>query len=275
MEVEEKFNLIRESKLINVFASLRLDKRKGASNSWLILQQSLSLNQASGDLLLQLEQLDITLSIDFLDRSKSFLEGSSSSSVVDQHHLFLLDGAEMTKLEEFHQSVKQGTNYPVLSSCLKQVSRVCTELQASAFSVIFHPVQEELSKVPGLALWTSASAGSDSKEAEMPDFGFSPQEYITQVGQYLMMLPQHLEPYMTDENPCLSRAFGERVFPYCAGATSEGSETANPADFLLSCVARATCETYQSSVLKISSLSTNSCKQLTTDVGKEKTNISL
>lgn len=84
---------------------------------------------------------------------------------------------------------------------------MCTELQSSAFSVIFHPIQEELSTVSGLAVWNSASAGSESLEAEMPDFSFSPQEYITQIGQYLMTLPQHLEPYMTDENPSLSRAF--------------------------------------------------------------------
>ena len=53
----------------------------------------------------------------------------------------------------------------------------------------------------------SRSAGSDSREPDMPDFSFSPQEYITQIGQYLMTLPQHLEPYMTSENPSLSRAF--------------------------------------------------------------------
>ena len=56
-------------------------------------------------------------------------------------------------------------------------------------------------------VWMSTSAGSDSREPDMPDFSFSPQEYITQIGQYLMTLPQHLEPYMTNENPSLSRAF--------------------------------------------------------------------
>ena len=38
----------------------RLDKRKSAAHSWNIFQQSLSLNQTSGELILQLEQLDIT-----------------------------------------------------------------------------------------------------------------------------------------------------------------------------------------------------------------------
>ena len=35
---------------------------------------------------------------------------------------------------------------------------------------------------------------------------FAPQEYITKVGQYLMTLPQHLEPYMTHDNLGLTKA---------------------------------------------------------------------
>ena len=37
-------------------------------------------------------------------------------------------------------------------------------------------------------------------------YSFAPQEYITKVGQYLMTLPQHLEPYMTNDNLGLTRA---------------------------------------------------------------------
>ena len=38
----------------------RLEKRKSAAHSWNILQQSLTLNQSCGDLLLNLEELDIS-----------------------------------------------------------------------------------------------------------------------------------------------------------------------------------------------------------------------
>jgi len=150
------------------------------------------------------------------------------------------------------------------------------ELQSSTFSILFHPIKEQLMTVDSAQMlenvWMSRSAGSDSREPDMPDFSFSPQEYITQIGQYLMTLPQHLEPYMTSENPSLSRAFQERVFPFCVGGISSRSkETENdsntPADFLLSCIAKATCHTYQDHILKIPSLSINSTKQLYTDIG--------
>lgn len=264
----------------------RLEKRKAAAHSWNILQQSLTLNQTSGELLLSLEQMDMTLAMEFLEKTKPFLAESSSSSsqkAIQQHHIFLLEGQTwMKKLQSFHICVKQGTSYPIVGSLLQLVTRLCKDLQASTFSILFHPISEQLAIVDSPlmldSIWRSSSAGSDSREPDMPDFSFSPQEYITQIGQYLMTLPQHLEPYMTSENPALARALQERVFPYCAGVSSTGNVTGGeegdsheehntPADFLLSCVARATCQTYQEHMLRIPQLTNNSTKQLYTDIG--------
>lgn len=101
-------------------------------------------------------------------------------------------------------------SYPVMFPLMKIVRNTCQEIQGSTFSILFHPVQEQLVTVDSVemldSVWMSSSAGSDSREPDMPDFSFSPQEYITQIGQYLMTLPQHLEPYMTHDNPALSRA---------------------------------------------------------------------
>ena len=64
--------------------------------------------QTSGDLLLALEQLDITLSILFLERTKHFLGPDAKDRVFDQHHVFLLDAQGMDRLEKFHANVRQG-----------------------------------------------------------------------------------------------------------------------------------------------------------------------
>ena len=37
---------------------------------------------------------------------------------------------------------------------------------------------------------------------------------VCQVGQYLMTLPQHLEPFMTQHDPTLGRALQSGVMPY-------------------------------------------------------------
>merc|ERR1711874_126805 len=112
-------------------------------------------------------------------------------------------------------------------------------------------------------VWISSSAGSDSREADMPDFSFSPQEYITQIGEYLMTLPQHLEPYMSSDNSQLTRAFREAVFPGSSGKT----EGESPADFLLGCIARSSCSNYLSYILKVPALTPNSARQLAVDIG--------
>ena len=250
----------------------RLEKRKSAAHSWNILQQSLQLNQNCGDLLLNLEDLDISLAIEFLDKTKMFLNVMDNAQAVQQHHLYLLDTTKMKKLIEFHGLVKQ--NPTLFTSLFKHVQNTLEDLQNCTFKILFHPIQTELVAVSSVQMleqiWTSSSAGADTKEPDMPDFSFSPQEYITQIGQYLMTMPQHLEPYMTNDNPSLSRALQARVFPFCGSVTSSksGGENNTPADFLLNCIARATCQTYQDHILKIPSLSVNSTKQLYTDIGK-------
>ena len=92
----------------------------------------------------------------------------------------------------------------------------------------------------------------------------------------------------------ISINFKERVFPHCSGVATAGAaniqstdkdfdsedlsaETTDgmnhqstPADFLLSCIAHATCHQYQEAILKVPELSPNSTKQLYTDIGEYK-----
>ena len=56
----------------------------------------------------------------------------------------------------------------------------------------------------------STSAGSDSREPDMPDFSFSPQEYITQIGRVSVQGLKSLGGHFA----CLCRGFDfyERIF---------------------------------------------------------------
>ena len=159
------------------------------------------------------------LSMDFLECTKAFLGSDTKDRAFDQHHLFLLDARGQAVVEKFFSEVQAGTNYPVVAPCLRIVSRLCKDVQATTFAILFHPVQDQLNGISESPVWSSTSAGSDSLEFDMPEFGFSPQEYITQIGQYLMTLPQHLEPYMTNENPALARAFQVSLFPLAQAET--------------------------------------------------------
>ena len=56
------------------------------------------------------------------------------------------------------------------------------------------------------------------------------------------------------------------MFPYCSLVVESGNT--NPADFLLACTTRGVCDAYQNVILNIPRLSTNSTKQLITDIGE-------
>ena len=75
-----------------------------------------------------------------------------------------------------------------------------------------------------------------------------------------------------------------QVFPHCSGVATVTAITDNstnqeesgavdfqqntPADFLLACIAQATCQCYLETILRIPEVSSNSTKQLYTDIGK-------
>jgi hypothetical protein len=153
---------------------------------------------------------------------------------------------------------------PVLSQAMDLLSTVSAELQKTTFNVMFHPISSQLEKLPGLDAWKAEGGGQLSLDTDLPEFSFSPQEYITQTGEYLMTLPQHLEPYMTGDTVTLSRAFRSREFP---GSSGDAGDRDSPVDFILGCIAASTCSTYMDQLARVPVLTTNSARQLGIDIG--------
>ena len=134
--------------------------------------------------------MDINLCISFLDRTRAFMVAHDNEKVIHQHHLYLLDvqSPKMRDLQEFHCQIKQGNvTYPIMAPVLKMIRATAEDLQSATFAILFHAIREQLSLVDSATMieiiWASVSAGADTMEPDMPDFSFSPQEYITQIGQ--------------------------------------------------------------------------------------------
>ena len=80
-----------------------------------------------------------------------------------------------------------------------------------------------------------------------------------------MTLPQHLEPFLLQDNPSLTLALQVADAEYgMLSAESEGGF----ADILLGIIARGTCQTYCDNILGICELGSTACKQLATDIGE-------
>ncbi|CAH0730650.1 unnamed protein product, partial [Brenthis ino] len=68
-------------------------------------------------------------------------------------------------------------------------------LKGLARSILRSPIDVQLDKIPQLSVWHN----NDALSTDLPDFALSPQEYITEIGQYLMTLPQHLEMHVSEK----------------------------------------------------------------------------
>lgn len=127
--------------------------------------------------------------------------------------------------------------------------------------MIFAPIFTQLLLVQKAPAWSSDVNKVTHLSTDLPDYSFAPQEYITQVGQYLMTLPQHLEPFLLRDNPSLTQAL-KAADPQCAQGSTETGFTG----ILLETIAKGTCQMFQDQTLGICQLSSVACKQLATDI---------
>ena len=153
---------------------------------------------------------------------------------------------------------------PTISAALE----LNVDVQSCIFETLMSPIRRELALL-GSSEWASIISGSGLTE-DLPEFGLAPMEYITQVGQYMMMLPQHLEPFILQENRGLGRALAEQVFPHAQTdvlLVQPGQHSHSAADFLLGCVAKASAAALSEAVLRIPTLGAKAAKQVAADIG--------
>jgi len=94
-------------------------------------------------------------------------------------------------------------------------------------------------------------------------FSPSPLTYITSLGDYLLLLPQQLEPFFAEENIPLDTALILVDFSQFPGMAQD---VEGDAFAWLTCVCQSTLFTIVEMILKIHRLSGAGCKQLTADV---------
>uniref|UniRef100_A0A8C1IZ10 Conserved oligomeric Golgi complex subunit 7 n=1 Tax=Cyprinus carpio TaxID=7962 RepID=A0A8C1IZ10_CYPCA len=99
--------------------------------------------------------------------------------------------------------------------------------------------------------------------------GFNPRSLTglqEGIGQYIMSLPLHLEPFVTQEDPALELALHTGKLPYPPEQGDDVPELENTADYWLGSIARATMQTYCDFILQLPELSLHATKQLATDI---------
>uniref|UniRef100_W5KXJ4 Conserved oligomeric Golgi complex subunit 7 n=1 Tax=Astyanax mexicanus TaxID=7994 RepID=W5KXJ4_ASTMX len=240
------------------------------TEDWTAFQNSVRIIATCGELLRQCGAFEQQLSNKILGKAGRFLwEGFNPRSLSglqeggaerrgqknpwqEYNYLQQSSMAEYNNLlETLHTLKEKGTgNSSLLSETRAALTRLNQQANQLAFDSVFLQIKHQLCLFRG-----SAGLGETLNE-NLPTFSLSPQEYITNIGQYIMSLPLHLEPFVTQEDPALELALHTGKLPY----------PPEQADYWLGSIARATMQTYCDVILQIQELNPHSTKQLATDI---------
>ncbi|KAK5881122.1 hypothetical protein CesoFtcFv8_021962 [Champsocephalus esox] len=254
---------------------------------WTAFQNSVRIIATCGELLRQCGAFEQQLSNRILGSAGKYLSDSYSprslaglqeASSTDrrsttknpwQEYNYLQRGniAKYNSLMEVLFSLKEkGTgNSSLLVEPRAALIRLNQQANQLAFDSVFLQIKHQLCLVSKMERQEESGFGESYTE-DLPTFSLSPQEYITNIGQYLMSLPLHLEPFVTQEDPALEMALHAGKLPFPPEQGDDLPELDNTADYWLGSIARATMQTYCDSILLIPQLGPHSTKQLATDI---------
>lgn len=154
----------------------------------------------------------------------------------------------------------------VFRAARDQIISVCEYVHDTTLASVFAPIEVQMQGV------ATAAALQATQGGDLPAAGFAPQEFITEVGQYLLTMPQHLEPLLLRPSGPLRAALELCDSRYGGGEQQQqpdangGGEEVASADVLLSLLVDETCAMYEEQIGRICGLSQAGAKQLATDV---------
>ncbi|KAG9349861.1 hypothetical protein JZ751_026214 [Albula glossodonta] len=226
---------------------------------WTAFQNSVRIIATCGELLRQCGAYEQQLSNRILATAGKYLSESYSprsltgiqeASTADrkastknpwQEYNYLLKGnpAEYASLMEMLYNLKEkGTgNSNLLAEPRAALTRLNQQANQLAFDSVFLQIKHQLCLVSKI-----------------------------EIGQYIMSLPLHLEPFVTQEDPALELALHAGKLPFPPEQGDDLPELDNTADYWLGSIARATMQTYCDAILLIPELTPHSAKQLATDI---------
>ncbi|XP_063700773.1 conserved oligomeric Golgi complex subunit 7-like [Culicoides brevitarsis] len=231
----------KAQKQIEISRSNQLEQQ-----DWSSLQICISLMKLVGELKLHLEDIE-----NKIESAVLALDEDLTANRTFRYQI-------TTKREEkdfrrLLQVIKENNKRSLFPSVLENLQPLCGEIHDTLLAIIFAPIEGHLKQVSTQDLFNQSNATSD-----LPDYSFVPLEYITLIGQYILTLPQHLEPLLISQSDALKTSLELSDTKY--------GKDANSADILLSLIADECCALYQEQISALTILSKSGVKQLATDI---------
>jgi hypothetical protein len=151
------------------------------------------------------------------------------------------------------------------------IDRVAVELlditaiiQKLTLNTLLMIPKRDLTHLENIMVWQAEDGKAPpgtSSHLELPIFSLSPSSFITRIGEYLLTLPQQLEPYQNDE----AFKFSLSTLPHVNLVTEDAEETSATKQWLQS-LCSTLLSIYNESILRIPHLSLKGHRQLLTDM---------
>ncbi|XP_005188405.1 conserved oligomeric Golgi complex subunit 7 [Musca domestica] len=246
----EQFSKTQRQLTLNIGSN---SNQTNSDSNWSMLQYTLALLECLADYHQKLQKFEKTLQ-ERLTQLKIKLEENQRKNL-NIYQTF--DSGERHRLlksiEDLQQKrLEDNATTGIFANIYESLKTFFSETHDITLNILLQPLESHLAEIQPPAQLQQGHM------QDMPAFSFAPQESITQIGQYLLTLPQHLEPLLLSPSTLLKQALEMCHIKYAQAIPS--------ADILLSLVVAQCCVLYQSQILQIKSLSNASSKQLAVDI---------
>jgi conserved oligomeric Golgi complex subunit 7 len=182
------------------------------------------------------------------------LLAEKSAKEIDKRYFFGYNFVRQSDLNEFHKLTdlisQNSLSLDIFVNLGTPIEQQCKAAHQTILSLIFMPIEGFLSNIKIDADSTYSS--------DLPQFSLTQNEYITGIGQYLLTLPQNLEPLLLQPSDSLKIALEISDQSY--------KENIPSADILLALVADETCIALKEKILEMTSLNEMQSRLLSADI---------
>jgi len=155
---------------------------------------------------------------------------------------------------EFITAVKDGSQTSLLEKSISLLLKPLEKCNRVAVDFVLAHIKADISGVHLKDNWYSAEGAM---------FSPSPLSYITSLGDYLLLIPQQLEPFLSTESTDLDTALRMVDFSSYPGMSND---VEGDAFAWLTCVCQSALFVFVEMILRIPRLSPVGCKQLSADI---------
>lgn len=242
-------------------AQQQLHASRGSENDWSLLQTCISLLQHVGDFRLKLSEFEEKLSKIVKEKSAELREENITSLAYIFSSYKLSGKRQQNDFQKLVENAQLLSTYEkrggIFDPIFDQIKPICEYVHDTTLASIFAPIEKQMINIVPDTEHSEGATGDD-----LPDYSFAPQEFITVIGQYLLTLPQHLEPLLLTPNQQLKA--GLELCDERYGRNNSTNEAC--ADILLSLLVDECCALYTDRIAQMWEISAVGAKQVACDI---------